>query len=484
MKFSYLNKLSPWLRRNFLLKLQLLRSLVFLTAVIASLPAAWAVADGTGELNKELSRYDQAAVLLTDEKGTVIYAFNEQQPMVPASTVKLLTGLMALEHWGQDFRAETDFYFDVESRALLVVGRGDPFLVSEEIAGLAAELDSRLKSLAGKITDAIGVKSLVVNYSRFKNQTELSWQGSSTNPYDAIPAALAANFNTVNVNVKQGRPVSAEEQTPLTRFAWQKAVQHSGLERSSVASQTIGRINTGPDVDDAARYFGELLAHMLWQQGTDFIDSSGQFFSRSSSGLDREAIMLMLASRIVVDSDEWLEIDGEPLYTHRNSRALRTVVAAMLQYSTNFIANNLALMLATDSVNQPTDFSDFSDLAQEYARQRFGWKFGDEGIVLEEGAGLSQQNRLSGEHLLQLVGAYKNWPGLLPVYKKSLFGDSVLAKTGSLESVSTLAGTLAADNGREYRFAIMLNDKKLNDSQARDSVLMQLISFAARHSAR
>lgn len=421
-----------------------------------------------GELSERLSQYENAALLLTESDGSVVYAFNENQPMVPASTVKLLTGLMSLEQWGAEHRIETNFYFDVENGLLRIVGSGDPFLVSEEISILAQQLKISLDSLSPDLPAGNAIKSVVVDHSLFENLTGLPWQSATSNPYDAVPAALAANFNTLNLKIENDRPVSAEEQTPLTRFSLAQATKIGPVH-------SIGRINTGTGVDDAARYFGELLATFLWHEGASFVDGSGKRHSRSDEpAMKAESVRLLLAEQVSVvsglSSKPELKQTEQLIYTHRNTRSLGDIVAAMLQYSTNFIANNLALMLASEESGSPTDFAEFKALAGRYVQQRFGWK----NTVLHEGAGLSVANRLSAKQLVELVAVYNQWPGLMPAYKKAVFDDSVFAKTGSLAGISTLAGTVTGDNGHENRFAILLMDSRITDSQARDKVLSNL----------
>ena len=450
---------------------------VALSFCTATVHHALAATDGPQEIQQMLQEFDRAAVSLQNSEGESLVAFNQQQPMVPASTVKLLTGLMSIDHWGESFRATTDFYFDKSTSALTVAGNGDPFLVSEEIEQLAAELQAAL--VAQGVT---GLKAIRVNNARFKKTSGLSWQSTTSNPYDAVPSALAANFSTLNVKVENGVAVSNEEQTPLTRFAWQWIAQQPGVKKTSeVDKQTgqplleppsiaIGRINTGPDVDLAARYFGELLASFLWHEGIAFFDGSG--VAHQSSGEENRALPLaVLADSVRVDA----VTQGELIYTHRNSRPISDVVAAMLKYSTNFIANNLALMLASHKTRKPAGFDEFRKIAEAYAKQRFAWQ----DIVLQEGAGLSLANRLSAAQLVQLVEAYNSRQDLLPVYKESEFGRRVFAKTGSLKGVSTLAGfikgTSGATSAEDYPFAILLQDDSIVDSRSRDKILQLMI---------
>ena len=78
-------------------------------------------------------------VLVMDAGGAELVAQNADQPFVPASVTKTVTAWLAMEVLGGDYRFETRFYLD-DKRVLYVRGGGDPFLISEELAPLAAEL--------------------------------------------------------------------------------------------------------------------------------------------------------------------------------------------------------------------------------------------------------------------------------------------------------------------------------------------------------
>ena len=80
-----------------------------------------------------------AVVLVVDAKGNELVAQNADEPFVPASVTKIVTAWLAMEVLGADYRFETRFYLDAK-RVLYVRGGGDPFLISEELKPLAAEL--------------------------------------------------------------------------------------------------------------------------------------------------------------------------------------------------------------------------------------------------------------------------------------------------------------------------------------------------------
>ncbi len=84
-----------------------------------------------------------AVVLVVDGEGNELVAQNADQPFVPASITKIVTAWLAMEVLGADYRFETRFYLDAK-RVLYVRGGGDPFLISEELKPLAAELVAKI----------------------------------------------------------------------------------------------------------------------------------------------------------------------------------------------------------------------------------------------------------------------------------------------------------------------------------------------------
>jgi D-alanyl-D-alanine carboxypeptidase/D-alanyl-D-alanine-endopeptidase (penicillin-binding protein 4) len=320
--------------------------------------------------------------------------------MVPASTLKLLTALAAFDRWGPDHRFRTDFFLDGDGW-LLVKGYGDPFLVSEEIDLVAGALKAHgVTRVAGIATDS----------SYFAPDVEVAGRSGSDNPYDAPVAPLAANFNTLYVRVVHGRVASAEPQTPLTPLA---------LSLSRRLGEGRQRINLGRR-DLAPRYFAELLAAKLREIGVE------------------------------VD-DGWREAEVpagvEPVYRHYNSRDLRALVTAMLEYSNNFIANHLFLELGDDGTGRPLTMAAAREAMSAWVDRTFGW----EDYRIEEGAGLSRGNRLSARQLVEVVKVFAPYRDLLPAQS-----DRVLAKSGTLRGVSCYAGFVLRD-GQWAPFALMVN---------------------------
>ena len=354
--------------------------------------------------------YDSAGLLYLDEAGRVIKTRRAEDLLVPASTTKLVTAWLGLNHWGEEYRFKTDFYLDESGKTplLWIKGYGDPFLVSEELLLIAREIAARLKTKG--IYKLAGIR---LDTSYFASNVKLPGTAGSNNPYDAIPGALAANFNTVSARRSNGMIVSAEEQTPITA---------TGRRIYSTMQGGSERVNTGPDHKIAERYFAELVAKFLRRQALDVAD--GIFWGKVPATMPL-------------------------MYRHLNSRTLADVIRPMMKHSTNFVANQLVLKLAAEQLGAPASSDKVTRTLNQQLATEFGWK----DYFLEDGAGLSRANRLSPVQLVDVLGRFRAWKHLLPEIEPGIY-----AKSGSLIGVSALAGYVKKQ--REWRpFAVIINQK-------------------------
>jgi len=367
---------------------------------LASRPAAASGAAGADALRHALAL--PQASLLVEERGRVVISRYPDRPMVPASTMKILTALAAIERFGLDHRFHTDFYLGDDER-LWIQGRGDPYLVSEDLAHIASALADRgIRTLAG-----IGLDD-----GYFDPGVDIDGSTGSSNPYDAPVTALAVNFNTVHLVKRGGEVASAEAQTPVTPLA---------RELAHRLGNGTHRVNLGTR-ERALRYFGELTAAKLEEAGIEL------------RGAPRRGT-LPAAAQLV--------------YRYENSRDLRAVLAAMLEYSNNFIANTLFLALADEGLGKPPlDMALAQGAFAAWVERRFAWR----GHRILDGAGLSRGNRLSARQLLDAVKAFAPYRDLLPDRS-----ELVRAKTGTLQGVSTYAGFVRR-GGRWEPFSLLINE--------------------------
>ncbi|MEJ2299328.1 MAG: D-alanyl-D-alanine carboxypeptidase/D-alanyl-D-alanine-endopeptidase, partial [Woeseiaceae bacterium] len=131
------------------------------------------------------------------ESGEVLLDWHADVPRNPASTMKLLTTLVALDLLGPAYRWKTDVYAlgDIEDGRLdgdlLLKGYGDPFLETERVWELVRRL--RIEGI-----DEIG-GDLLIDDSWFDvgDHDPGAFDGQPLRAYNVAPNALLMNFKVV-----------------------------------------------------------------------------------------------------------------------------------------------------------------------------------------------------------------------------------------------------------------------------------------------
>jgi D-alanyl-D-alanine carboxypeptidase/D-alanyl-D-alanine-endopeptidase (penicillin-binding protein 4) len=337
---------------------------------------------------------------------------NLEQPLVPASTAKLITALAALHALGPDYRFRTEIYQDRNDN-LYLKGYGDPFLVSEEIAGLLTEL---------RRTGITTINSIYIDESAFALEEGVDGRDGTLNPYDVGPAAMVVNFNTVNLEVlAKGQVASAEPQTPLLPLM---------VELGRRLPVGAHRINVTANPDHPARLAGQLFRVFQHQAG---IGGAGEYGRRP------------------VPSGARL------LLVHHCGRNLSELVRGLLEYSNNFTANQIFLVLGAEKFGYPATWAKSRRAMNDFLNRD---PLLAQGIHLEEGSGLSRRNQVTVRAMLRILELFKEYAGLLSEKEQCLL------KSGTLNGVYSYAGYLPCPNGRD-RLVIILNQERNN----RDEVL-------------
>lgn len=358
-------------------------------------------------MNEIKSLVSNGGVYAEDAKNKVLFEASAQQSFVPASTMKVVTGLVALESLGRDYRFKTGLFLDAENN-LYIKGYGDPYLVSEELEAMSRELKQKgLKQ----------VKDIILDDSFFP-AFQVPGASASLNPYDALNSALSANFNTIVIRKnKNGEIESAEAQTPMTELTRTLAAK---------ARRGTDRINLAAYPEESLLYVGHLLKAFL---DVEKIPVSGTI----RKGKVKEEAKLYL--------------------THASSKNLEEVVKAMQKFSTNFIANQLFMILGAGKYGAPASLEKGQKVVTDYLKNKLGLK----NFYIDEGSGLSRKNKFTALEMVQLLRAFEKYKDLLP---EKLEG--IVAKTGTLNGVSCLTGYFDSPTHKRVRFAILLNQSAGN----------------------
>lgn len=401
------------LKRNLINKMKV-------QCVVSCMLLLFGVNSHAGDALNKLYGMSSAAIVLVDTKHRELIAKQASQALIPASTVKLLTALVALEHWGRKHQFKTEFYLDKYNHVLIVRGLGDPFLISEELDVIVAKI---------KDLGITRLENIIADDSYFDYMVNLSDRDRTNNPYDAVASALAVNFNTIELEVSSAGVKSGEAQTPLTPMAKHLA---SGLPAGK------HRINLG-SAKRSPEYFIQVLSAKLRNAGV-VVDNKNE---QPTSSLE----------------------DTSLLFTHSNTRPLEQIVQAMLEYSNNFIASQLFLLLGIEQSGSPASLQKSRQMLAAYVARQFNWQ----NYVVEDGSGLSRSNQLSAHQLVDVLDKFASYRDLMPQQSQHIF-----AKSGTLKGVSCYAGYVFRNNEWQT-FALLINQPV--QYRFREQVAEELLNY-------
>ncbi|MBE0583574.1 MAG: D-alanyl-D-alanine carboxypeptidase, partial [Desulfofustis sp.] len=129
-------------------------------------------ADG---LDPAIARLVTSGGLVVTLDGLPLIDSRSSERFVPASTIKIATALVALETLGPNHHFSTAVFLRRDG-TLCIKGYGDPFLTTERVRDIAAELKQRgLQRVTG----------LTLDDSLFAIDGPPDGSENSTNPYDA-----------------------------------------------------------------------------------------------------------------------------------------------------------------------------------------------------------------------------------------------------------------------------------------------------------
>lgn len=355
------------------------------------------------ELKHLVGNHD--AILIVNPQGRIVFSKNADSQLVPASILKIFTALVALHYLGPEYRFSTEFYQDQYSN-LKIKGYGDPLLVSETLMEIVNNLIPGLNAKSKIIND------LVLDDSYFNAPVLIPGVASSYEPYDAPNGALCVNFNTVNFRRdKNGAYVSAETQTPLLPFV---------LSRITASAMDRGRIILSHQKNEITLYVGHLFLYFLKKQG---IKSNG---------------------RIRVGRVEKCDT---LIFRYFSRFSFIQVVSKLLEYSNNFIANQLLIAAGAKGYDPPGTLEKGIRAALTYAKNNLKI----DNITVVEGSGISRRNRISAKSLYKILKVFEPYHSLMSRVGKTFY------KTGTLKGINTRAGYIENAKGELYCFVVLLN---------------------------
>ena len=415
-------------------------------------------------LNARNVPHDSLSVYVRDlETGEVALEWLGDELRNPASSIKLLTTLVALDLLGPAYRWRTDVFIAGDLKDgkldgdLTLKGYGDPFLVTERAWQLLRNI-----RLAG-IREIKGDLLLDDSWFDVGDYDPAAFDRQPLRAYNVAPNALMMNFKVVRYVFE---PDHADGSVDVTMDPL--------LDNLSVENQ-LGLTN------GSCRGYQRGIT-VTTNQSVDEVTFSGRFpdgckrYAMDRTALTHNEFVYGLFESLWSESGGaieggWknvvVEGDAEPFLSF-NSLPLAEMIARINKYSNNVMARQLMYTLGAE-VNGPPGTEDSGKAVIDK------W-LTDNGLVsteIENGAGLSRTTRTTAKDMAAMLEFAWQQP-YMPEYLASMslsgldgtlrrrFDDTDLVgkahlKTGSLDHVTAIAGYLQAKSGRRFAVVAMQN---------------------------
>ena len=182
----------------------------------------------------------QKSIIVTTTDGQVLANRSANTPLTPASTMKVLTTMAAVDTLGAD-RTFATRTVDAGNGRVVLIGGGDPFLTDKastkpyklaSLASLAVGTASALKA-ADRRTISLRYDASLFSGPLFSPKWKSKWR-----PYEARVAALEINSGKLS----NGRAATNPAMTAANALA--KRLRAAGIKVTSVAAGKAGATST------------------------------------------------------------------------------------------------------------------------------------------------------------------------------------------------------------------------------------------------
>jgi D-alanyl-D-alanine carboxypeptidase/D-alanyl-D-alanine-endopeptidase (penicillin-binding protein 4) len=433
----------------------------------------------------------EAVALYVQEPGggEPLLEWNADLAMNPASTMKLVTTLAALEVLGPTYVWRTEAYAggpiqgDVLQGDLVLKGYGDPKLTLESFWLLLRDLRARgLREIRGQL---VLDRSLFAPHGNDAGQ----FDNEPTRPYNVPPDALLINFKSVRLQF-----------VPQEATGAVKIVATPSLPQIDIVNQLAlgaGNCDFWPERPQALPDQARLVFTGVFPSGC------GEK-SRSFALLTPNEYALALFQQL------WRELGGQfaggvragvlpedaRLLARSESPPLSEVIRDINKFSNNVMARQVFLTLSLAADLPPATPEKSARAVRDWLKRA---ELDLPELVIENGSGLSRVERITARGLARVLARGFAGP-LMPEFLSSLpipgvdgtlrrrLGDSPATgrahiKTGYLEGVRAIAGYVLDARGRWVVVVAIVNHPAAINAQGFMDAVIEW-AYGAERSAR
>jgi len=374
----------------------------------------------------------------------LILSYNEDLPLVPASTTKLLTTDTAYSLLGAHFRFDTQMEYSGEiseegvlNGNLYIIGSGDPSL---GINHAGAPSYWRMIENFRDIIKNAGIKkingNMVIETAIFENENlllppNIVWK-KHNNYY--LPVGSTEELDSSKEKLVK-KPSDFEKEN---RFYYISPSKNKPV----YANEFTGKASLYGKIPPAPAYFAKLFRSSLLKNGI----SVGSIVTKT--------------------------IDDQP-----EERQLLTIYKSPLLEDIIYFTNQTSNNRLAEEFMKLSGFYTFGDLSISSGRSAVehhleGVNFDSNGFVYIDGSGLSHSHRVTAIAQVKFLAGMMKRPYFDSFYQtlpiagttgtlKTMFVNNdetgkIIAKTGTLNGVKTLAGYINTSTGKQLTFSLLI----------------------------
>jgi D-alanyl-D-alanine carboxypeptidase/D-alanyl-D-alanine-endopeptidase (penicillin-binding protein 4) len=443
------------------------------TAIIRSIgiaPVIYGAPQLATEINRVItnsnSNADIAVYVKSMRYGDALYSRNINQPLTPASTMKILTAGAALIFLGPEYRFSTQLLTDAKSVKngilqgnLYIVLSGDPTLTYPDLAALMMSLrNQQIIGVAGNV--------YIDNTAYDQSFYGPGWLGKDKSYcYGAPISASIINRNCLSFQVAPSKPGKlAQVKTPTKYFFPQ--IRNSVTTSTRRSRNCSFRMSTGTD---STISIDGCMGRGNYASGVSYVVTDVPEYNRALFKSVLSQLGVMVYGTVTFGS---ATSDLSVVGTHQ-SGTLREMIKTMLKKSDNVIAGALFKKIGQLYSRQPGSWANGSLAVSQILSKRAGVNIS--GMRVLDGSGLSGNNLTTSAQLMQVLDYIfhnnkisTDFITALPIagvdgtlkHRMWNIARRVRAKTGTISGVISLAGYVESGEKEPLAFVIMINGGK------------------------
>ncbi len=419
------------------------------------------------------------------DTGKILFAENPKKRLIPASNLKLLTAVAAVEELGPEFRFTTRIWTDgrIEDGTLegnlIIQGGGDPTLGARFNSPDLEKMEKGdplavFRQWQANLRD-LGIHRIRGRLLADDSLLEMEGPGRGWSwddlvyGYGAVPSGLQFNEGVALVRVSPtdtGSPAHLLWRPPTPLILWRNQIR-TGPRRDLEL--------LWPDLESVVVLEGAVEPSQKPVWLSIAVRKPVEYFTSSFAGFLESSGLKLMGIR---EGDNG---QGDPgrsrteLFSH-DSPPLSQILRVFLKISQNLYGETLLRML--DPAPRRKRPQEGLARMESVLIQRVG--LDPDSFLLADGSGLSRHNLISADAVMRLLEyahrqsygtAFRQWlpsAGTDGTLRRRMTGPGlkgrVQAKTGSMEGVRALSGFLETVHGETLAFVLLVNSLKGDES--------------------